>query len=109
MIIEKIKKLFKDDDITVNMAKSNCERYEKEHEDALQRMRNTYIKQLCNDIKAASKRGKKSIKTVDTFYDFMTYEFMEEVGEYFEQRGFKIKKENSATGVYKSWLRISWE
>lgn len=106
MFIEKIKNwLNGDDGITVDIARANY----KKHEDSLNRMRNTYIKELCKSIKIEARKGYKSITTADTCYDFMTYEFLEEIQEYFEQRGFKVKEESNRTGVLKSWLRISWE
>lgn len=91
--------------ITVDIAKANYKKYE----DSLKRIQKAYINGLCHGIKTEARKGKKSITTVDTCYDFMTYEFMYEVKEYFEQRGFKVKEESNRTGILKSWLRIIWE
>ena len=106
MFIEKLKSwLAGVDDVTVDIARANYKKYENQ----LKKMQCAYIRGLCDQIKAESKQGKKSITTLDTCYDFFTYEFMEEVKEYFEQRGFTVKKESNHTCILKSWLRIRWD
>jgi hypothetical protein len=93
------------DDVTVDIARANYRKYENQ----LKMMQCAYIRGLCDQIKNEARYGKKSITTVDTCYDFFTYEFMEEVKNYFEQRGFDVKEESNRTGVLKSWLRIRWD
>jgi hypothetical protein len=106
MFLKKIKNWLKsNDDITVDVARDNYKKYE----DGLEKMRKTYIKGLCDQIKTEARKGHKSITTLDTCYDFVTYEYLEDLKEYFEQRGFKVKEESNHTGILKSWLRISWE
>ena len=106
MFLKNIKNWLKcNSDITVDIARDNYKKYENN----LEKMRRAYIKGLCNEIKHAARNGSKSITTVDTCYDFVTYEYLEELKEHFEQRGFKVKEESNRTGVLKSWLRIIWE
>ena len=92
-------------DITVDDARNNYKKYE----DRLKKYRKAYIKGLCDQIKKEARNGNKSMTTLDTCYDFVTYEYLEEIKEYFEQRGFKVKEESTRTGAFKSWLRIIWE
>ena len=106
MFVKKLKSwLAGVDDVTAEIARANYKKYENQ----LKKIQCAYIRGLCDEIKAKSKQGKKSIITLDTCYDFFTYEFMEEVQEYFENRGFAVKKESNHKGVLKSWLRISLE
>ena len=106
MFLKNIKNWLKrNDDITVDIARANYKKYEY----GLEKMRMAYIKGLCDEIKHAARNGSKSITTVDTCYDFVTYEYLEELKEYFEQRGFKVKEESNRIGVLKSWLRIMWD
>jgi hypothetical protein len=115
MIRNKIKNWFKDiinlgmdvdnDDVNVNIAKANYQKYQ----DELERQRRNYIKTVCNVIKMESRNGSKSITTATLLEDFMNYEFMMEMKEYFEQRGFHVKEESNCSGILTSWLRISWE
>ena len=93
------------DDVNINIAKANYQKYQ----DDLEQKRQNYIKRLCALIKEDSRRGSTSIVTVDLFHDFMTYDFMMEMKEYFEQRGFTVKEESNRSGIITSWLRISWE
>lgn len=93
------------DDVNVDIARENYQAYQKE----LECKQKDYIKTLCNEIKICSRKGWKSIKTEDLLNDFMTYEFMMEIKEYFEQRGFHVKEEGNRSGILTSWLRISWE
>lgn len=110
MFLKKIKNwLSGNDGITVDDARENYKECEKKHDSALRLMQLVYIPELCDEIKTSSKKGKKSITTVDTLYDFFTYDFMDEVKEFFEKRGFTVKEEKTCSGVCKSWLRISWE
>lgn len=114
MIKDKIKNWIRDiinlgmadttDDVNVDIAKANYQKYQ----DELEQRRKDYIKTLCDRIKIVSRDGCKSIETANLLNDFMTYEFMMELKEYFEQRGFNVKEERSNTGVITSWLRISW-
>lgn len=92
-------------DITVDDARNSYKKYE----DGLEKMRKAYIKGLCDQIKKEARAGNKSTTTLDTCYDFVTYEYLEEIKEYFEQRGFRVREESNRTGVLKSWLRIIWE
>ena len=106
MFIEKLKNwLVGLDDVTADIARDNYKKYERQ----LKKMQASYIRGLCDQIKSEARSGKKSITTVDTCYDFFTYEFMAEVKEYFEKRGFNVKEESNRTGVLKSWLRIRWD
>ena len=92
------------DDVNIDIAKANYQKYQ----DELEQKRKDYIKTLCNRIKTASRNGCKSIETESSLNDFMTHEFMMEIKCYFEQRGFNVKEESSFSGVFTSWLRISW-
>ena len=93
------------DDVTVDVAKANYQKYQ----DELEQKRKDYIKTICNRIKADSRNGRKSIVTATLLNnDFMTYDFMMEMKEYFEQRGFCVKEESNSSGTITSWLRISW-
>lgn len=92
-------------DVNADIAKANYQKYQ----DELEQQRKDYIKTVCNRIKIESRNGCKSIETANLLNDFMTYEFMMELKEYFEQRGFCVKEESNRSGVLTSWLRISWE
>ena len=114
MIKNKIKKLLKDvdnldmvinDDVNIDIARANYQKYQ----DDLKQRQKEYIKTLCNEIRKCSRQGWKSVTTEDLSCKFMTYEFMMELKEYFEQRGFNVKEESFKTGRITSWLRISWE
>lgn len=105
-MFEKIMNWFENkDDVTADIAKSNNRLYEFQ----LEEKRREYIKTLCRQIKTASSNGGKCILTADLNRDIMTYEFMMEIKEYFEQRGFDVKEESSRSGILTSWLRISWQ
>ena len=93
------------DDVNVDIARANYQKYQ----DELEQRQKDYIVAVCNRIKGASRNGYKNIETANLLNDFMTYEFMMELKEYFEQRGFNVKEESSSTGAITSWLRISWE
>lgn len=106
MFIEKIKNwLNNNNGITVDIAKSEYKKYEY----GLEKMRKAYLNGLCDQIKTDARKGYKSTTTLDTCYDFVTYEYLEDVKKYFEQRGFIVKEESNHKGVLKSWLRISWD
>lgn len=106
MFFKKIKNWLNcNEDMTVDIARSNYKKYE----DGLEKMRKAYIKGLCDQIKTDARKGYKSTTTLDTCYDFVTHEYLEELKEYFEQRGFIVREESAHTGVLKSWLRIIWE
>ena len=106
MFLKNIKNWFKNDNgITVDDARNSYKKYE----DGLEKMRKAYIKGLCDQIKTDAKKGYKSTTTLDTCYDFVTHEYLEEIKKYFEQRGFTVKEESNRTGVLKSWLRIRWD
>lgn len=118
MIKDKIKNWFRDainlgmavsDDVNVDIARINYQAYQQAYQDELEQRRKDYIKTICNRIKVVSRDGCQSIETENLLNDFMTYEFMMELKEYFEQRGFHVTEEGSNSGVITSWLRISWE
>lgn len=90
------------DDVNVDIAKANYQKYQ----DKLEQQRKDYIKTVCNNIKIASINGDKSIGAADLSDDFITYEFVMEMKEYFEQKGFDVKVEDN---VLMYWLRISWQ
>ena len=111
--VNKIKNWFKDinhldmtmsDGVNIDIARTNYKKYQ----DDVEQQRKKYIKALCNEIKAKSRNGYKSITTYDEYYDFMSYEFLMELKEYFKQRGFEVEVEQSYYGLRKSWLIISW-
>ena len=110
MFLKKIKKwLNSNTEFTADDARAGYKKYKKNYETSLKIMQRTYIKELNNEIKKKARKGNQSITTVDTCYDFFTYNFMEEIKEYFEQKGFNVKEEMTYSGVIKSWLIISWE
>ena len=93
------------DDVNIDIARAN---YQK-HQDKLKRKQNDYIKTICGKIKVAARNGSKHIDTLsvrDT--DFITKEFLDEMKEYFEQRGFNAKIESNYYAMNYPWLRISW-
>lgn len=92
-------------DFTVDTAKSNYKKYQND----LKRKQMDYIRHLCDEIKVVSRRGQQSVETVNLLNDFMTRDFMIELKEYFENKGFSVKEESNKTGILTSWLRISWE
>ena len=110
MFLKKIKNwITNDEDFTVDNAKAEYEKYKNRRESMLKIIQYAYIQELEDSIKTNARKGKQSIITADTRHDFFTYKFMEEVKEYFENKGFTVKEEYARTGVLKSWLRISWE
>ena len=92
------------DDVNVDIARANYQKYQ----DELKEIQKNYIKTVCDRIKIASRDGCKSIETENSLADFMTHEFMMEMKEYFEQRGFCVKEESNKSDLITSWLRISW-
>lgn len=88
-------------DIAVDTARTNYAKYERN----LKRRQKQHIKDLCKSIRSLSKNGCRFITTADTYYDFVTYEFLHEIKEYFEQRGFEVKE---IDGTESSWLKIIW-
>ena len=114
MVKDKIKNWLRDvinlgadtsDDVNVDIAKANYKKYE----DELVQRQKDYIKTICNRIKTSSRNGCRSIDTANLLNDFMTYDFMMEMKNYFEQRGFFVEEKSSSTECITSWLRISWE
>ena len=111
MIKDKIKSWIKNtinlgvdasDDVNIDIARANYQMYQ----DELEQQRKDYINSLCNRIKIFARYGDQFIVTASSLNDFMTHEFMMELKEYFEQRGFRVREESDLTS---SWLRISWE
>lgn len=94
-----------DNDVNVDIARENYQKYQ----DELEKQRKDYIKSLYNKIRYASRHGCKSIETANLLENFMTYKFLMELKEHFEQRGFDVREESSRSGIITSWLRISWE
>jgi hypothetical protein len=93
-------------DITVDIARAKY----KEYEQGIKKQQEKYIKQLCEKIKCRAKAGKLSVTTLDTnSEEFVTYDFLQELIPYFTSRGFKVEEKRSTLGIYKTWLRISWE
>ena len=106
MLIKKIINWFENkDDVTADIAKSNNKFYQYQ----LEERRRDYIKSLCKQIKIESLKGSKCIITADLQHEIMSYDFMMELKEYFEQRGFNVEEKSNRCGVLTSWLRISWE
>ena len=93
------------DDVNIDVAKANYQKYQ----DDLKRERKEYIKTLCNEIKTRSRRGRKSVQTLESTDYLMTPELMMEIKEYFEQRGFRVIEKRHNYGVICSWLEISWD
>ena len=93
------------DDVNIDIAKANYQKYQ----DRLKQRQKEYIKILCQKIKLASINGSTFVDTADTFEDFMTYDFMKEIKEYFKERGFYVTEQDSSSGKVISWLRISWK
>lgn len=102
MIKEILKKI--NSDITADMARENYKKYQS----YLKKEQKYYIKSLRNNIKATSKQGKKHVDTISTSYDFMTDEFIYELKEYFEQRGFCVEKLKYSSPTQSFYFRISW-
>ena len=95
-----------DDDVNIDIAKANYQKYQ----DDLKEKQTNYIKTVCGRIKVASRDGDKFIDTFALRDEaFMTYEFMMEMKEYFEHRGFKVVEKRNCYGAIKTWLRISWD
>lgn len=105
MFIEKLKKMFKKEEMTVDVARANYKMYE----DKLKAMKDTYISEFCKTIKIEARKGYKSATTKSTASEWMTHEFLDEMKDYFEQRGFVVRKETDCCNFSKSWLRIIWE
>lgn len=103
MIKELLKKL--SGDITADMARENY----KYHKRRFNKYQKRYIEGLTHEIKAASKNGAKHVDTLSSLYDFMTKEFMDELKEHFEQRGFYVDKRENCSHAPSYCLRISWE
>lgn len=93
------------EDITVDEARSNNDKYQKD----LERRRQEYKKELCKEIKAASRRGARCVQSENFHADFMSYDFLVgELKQYFEDKGFDVKVVDSRYGLMTSWLEISW-
>lgn len=93
------------DDVNIDIAKANYQKYQ----DELKQQQKEYIKILCNEIKKKSRTGHRYIWTDDYTCTFMTPEFMAEMKEYFEQRGFCVAEKNNGYGVRYTWLEIRWD
>ena len=95
-----------DDDITVDAARANYKKYEQ----GIKKQQQAYMGKLRQQIMHEAELGRLSTITLNTNDDdFMTYDFLQELDTYFTSRGFKVRKEHSKLGIYKAWLRISWE
>ena len=93
------------DDVDVEFARANY----KEYLNDLKEEQRKYIKTLCHEIKTSSRQGSQSVITVNSSNKIMTYEFMAEIKEYFEQRGFRTREESGILGNSIYWLRIMWD
>lgn len=71
--------------------------------------REDYIYELEDKIKEAALDGHLSINTYNAHYDFMSYDYLDELKSIFENKGFTVTKESSNSGLLTDWLRISWE
>ena len=71
--------------------------------------REDYIYELEDKIKEAALDGHLSISTYNAHYDFMSYDYLDELKSIFENKGFTVTKESSNSGLLTDWLRISWE
>ena len=89
-------------DVTVDVANSNYQKYQ----DELKKKRKEYIKTLCNRIKSQSRDGYKHIATMNFSNEIMSFEFIDELRVYFEQRGFEVVERH---GLFEGWLEISWQ
>ena len=89
------------DDVTADIARANYLKYQKN----LDKKRKAYLKALCRNIKHRAKTGGTNVCTIDFDDERMNPEFIAELTEYFEQRGFEVKKH---IGTFSSWLTISW-
>lgn len=89
------------DDVTADLARANYLKYQKN----LGKRRKAYLKVLCRNIKDRAKTGGTNVCTIDFDDERMSPEFITELTEYFEQRGFEVKK---CIGTFSSWLTISW-
>jgi hypothetical protein len=89
------------DDVTADIARANYLKYQKK----LNKKRKAYLKVLCRNIKNRALMGGTSVCTIDLDDERMSPEFVAELTEYFEQRGFEVKKHG---GTFSSWLNISW-
>lgn len=93
-----------DEGITADIAKENNQAYL----NSLRAKQRIYIKQLCLDINNKSKEGAQRIYTrSNTECSFMTKEFMTEIKEYFEKRGFTVEKRDDGYNE-EYWFVISW-
>lgn len=111
MIKDKIKNWLRDvtnlgvdtsDDVNVDIARANYQKYQ----DELKKKRKEYIKTLCYRIKSQSRDGYKHIATMNFSNEIMSFEFIDELRVYFEQRGFEVVERH---GVFEGWLEISWQ
>jgi hypothetical protein len=79
------------------------------HEKKMEKLRRKYIKQLCKDINRESKNGNKMIFTKTLKENFMTYEFMMELKEYFEKLGFTVAEKGFSSFGLLPFLEIRWD
>lgn len=89
------------DDVTADIARANCLKYQKK----LNKKRKDYLKALCRNIKNRALMGGTSVCTIDLDDERMSPEFIAELTEYFEHRGFEVKRHG---GTFSAWLNISW-
>lgn len=95
----------KKEDFNVNVAK----KYYDVHLQRQEQRRKDYIYELEEEIKQAALDGHLSIITHNAHYDFMSFDYLDELKKYFENKGFNVEKESSNSGLLTDWLRISWE
>ncbi len=67
------------------------------------------IYELEEEIKQAALDGHLSIITHNAHYDFMSFDYLDELKKYFENKGFNVEKERSNSAFLTYWLRISWK
>ena len=92
------------DDINIDVAKSNYEKYKEK----IRLKRDDYVKTLYYLINRGSANGKLFVDTLNICNeDFITYEFLVELGDYFKKKGFKCELFGNSNSGY---LRISgWQ
>ena len=92
------------DNINLDIAKSNYEKYKEK----TKLKRDNYIKTLYYLINRDSTNGKLFVDTLNIRdSDFITYDFLVELGDYFKEKGFKCELFGGHNSGY---LRISgWQ
>lgn len=91
-------------DINIDIAKSNYEKFKEK----TKLKREDYLKTLYYLINRDSANGKLFVDTPNICNeDFITYEFLVELGDYFKEKGFKCELFGNSNSGY---LRISgWQ